>query len=343
MTRFARVGRFSDSSFGPESIAAHILGDIGSSYNYTTLPDEPLTDQPIAKYPFSFWNATDHWEYVYLNSASDRGGQDFNFLSVFSDRSVRSSAVCDTPPYTFEINDTSQEVTIQHTEVNRTATFPLLAIGEESIYYQTKPSGRWANEDGECGPGCSNVHIVEPAAGPPAEGSFANLTTGFFYYDCNITITSINPGEGGGSSTLPPAKAAIAAQAIALSGKVGPYQFTSYNFGLQFGEAQNNSAAGMADMVSRFAIGVVAAAAQTNPKVTVPGRPPRQGVRLVLDHTAAFAAVLIATTTLQLALVFAAASLVRGVHLPDELLVDRNDAVQEYVELGQIKGVRRRK
>ncbi|KAK3364558.1 hypothetical protein B0T25DRAFT_68972 [Lasiosphaeria hispida] len=314
MSKFARPGRFNDGE-GPQSYAAHILGDIGGSYNYSTLPPSPLTNQPIAKYPFSIWNQTDHWEYVYVNSAPSAVFGNFNFLSVHTNASVTSSAICATPPYDLATNTTTQLANIRHRTNNRTVSFPLIAMGVESIYYLTAPLlNAETPSTGTCGPGCSTVHALEPYAGPPAPGSFVHPTSNVFYYECNITVTDA-------TSRLPPAAAAVAAQAIALSGQITPElyapdseagtaEYTSYPLGLQFGEAQNNSAAGMGRMVAKFAVGVVAAAAQTNPRVLVPGGQPRQGVRLVLELPAAFAAVLCAASAVQVGLMVLAAWLV---------------------------------
>ncbi|KAK0725847.1 hypothetical protein B0H67DRAFT_571715 [Lasiosphaeris hirsuta] len=318
MSKFARPGRFNDGE-GPQSYAAHILGDIGGSYNYSTLPPEPLTNQPVAKYPFSLWDQTDHWEYVYVNSAPSVVFGAFNFLSVHTNASVTASAVCATPPYDLATNTTTQVVTIRHATNNRTVAFPLIAMGVESIYYLTAPQlNIQTASTGACGPGCSTVHALEPMAGPPAPDSFVHPSSAVFYYECNVTVT--DP-----TGRLAEAEAAVAAQAIALSGQItsttpaaqyyappdgARAEYTSYPFGLQFGEAQNNSAVGMGHMMAKFAAGVVAAAAQTNPRVLVPGAQPRQGVRLVLELPAAFAAVLCAASGVQAGLMVLAAWLV---------------------------------
>lgn len=88
-------------------------------------------------------------------------------------------------------------------------------------------------------------------------------------------------------------------------------QFASYNLGLEFGQAQNNNVTSMAKMLSRYAIGVVAAAARSNPRVTVQGHTPRQGVRLVLEKPVVFGAILIATAAAQLVLLVVMIILVR--------------------------------
>jgi len=60
-------------------------------------------------------------------------------------------------------------------------------------------------------------------------------------------------------------------------------------------------------MLSRFAICVVAAAAQTNPEILVPGSAPWQGVRLRLDKPVTFVADVCGITGVQLLPAVAAA------------------------------------
>jgi len=326
MREFVQVGRFNGGA-APQLLAAHILGDIGSSYNISILPPHPLTNEPVARYPASIWDAGSHWEYIFLNSAPHLHSQDFNYLSVYSNESVRSSGTCTTPPYTFTLNTTARAVSILSPSNLTTAVFPSIALGAESIYYLTTPS---LLDDGSspsppCGPGCATIHVLEPQAGPPSPESYVNPSTTFFYYTCNITVSTSSPSAG--AFNFSPANAAVAAQAIALSEQTAPVLnplasststppkdvYTSYPFSLQYGEPQNNSATGMASMLSRFAIGAVAAAAHTGPKRIVEGAQPRQGVRLRLEEPVAFVSVLAVGAGLQLGLLVLAATLVWGV------------------------------
>jgi len=336
MSRYARVGQFTDGP-RPQLVAAHILGDIGTGYEYSTLPSEVMTDAPVARYPYAFWDAGSHWEFVFAHSAPAPGSQDFNFLSVYSDQAVRSSATCRTPPYTFTLS--GGVIEIHHTDgPNKTMIFPALPLGEEAITYLTEPVLRGNgtnNSTGTCGPGCSVVYVVEPETDTAVEGSSSvNPASTFFYYQCNVTVRPVQ--EQAGHFNLSPTNAAVAAQAIAGSGQRAPLAanssalslnyFTAYTLGLEFGQPQSNNATAMARMLSRFAIGVVAAAAHTNPKILIEGNPPRQGVRLTLDKPVPFAAILCATAGVQLVLLAAALLLVpsadtgkRG-HEPDVVI-----------------------
>lgn len=302
MTTFApSIGRF-NGGYNVESFAAHVLGNIGSSYNISTLPKEPLEGIPWASHPTGFWNGTDHWEYIFLDSAPPPTSRS---LSIYTNRIVKSTGICKTPPYDLDLMD--ELASIHLLDGNQTVFFPKIALGQESIYYLTKPILLRGGRERSCGPGCSNVKVLEPQAGPPTEGSVVgNPKSAFFFYDCNVTISSST------NQDLSPENAAVAAQAIALSGQFHQEfssledentQYVSYNFGLPFGEAQNNSATGMASLISRFAIGVIAAAAQTNPPMFVQGGAPAQGVRLKLESSVWFHLILAGTGSLQLILV----------------------------------------
>lgn len=323
MTSFApTAGRFSDDITFTEAFAAHMLGDIGSSYNFSLLPTTPLEGTPLASNPAGFWNVTDHWEYHFLDSAPSAGMSGAQYLALYSNRIVKSTGTCATPPYQVAVN--GGLAVVHRLSGNQTAAFPSLALGTESIYYLTTPIPDDGTNNGICGPGCSNVKVLEPATGPPVDGSFVKGSNStYFFYDCNITLTSTTPD-------LPSVKAALAAQAIALSGQIHPEfqntdeesnQFVAYNFGLPFGEPQNNSAVGMASLVSRFAISVISAAAQTNPPILVPGSLPAQGVRLEFDSFLDFNLILILTGTLQTILVLVTAVIVSRASIPEDILL----------------------
>ncbi|KAL8916717.1 MAG: hypothetical protein Q9208_008364 [Pyrenodesmia sp. 3 TL-2023] len=331
MTNFApTAGRFAGNGIPfLESDAAHVLGEIGSSYNFSMLPEEPLVGTPWASNPAGFWNGTDYWEYHFLDSAPSPAASGARYLAIYSDRIVKSTAICAVPPYHVTLE--GQLAVVHLPAENRTINFPALVLGLESIYYLTTPRRSNDSGDGICGPGCANVKALEPAAGPPADGSLFGGSNGTYFYDCNITVSAAK-------SDLPRVKAAVAAQAIALSGQVHHEfqttdelnldQFVAYNFGLPFGEPQNNSVTGMASLMSRFAIGVISAAAQTNPPMFVQGSLPAQGVRLQFQSFLAFNLILVTIGVLQLVLVLATAAIVKRLVIPEEMLLSRQEAIR---------------
>lgn len=328
----SNLGRFQNSR--DSSFAAHILGDVGSSYNFSSLPNEPLKDKPWGAYPNAFWNATDHWEYVFLDYAPNLSRP--NFLSIYTDRVVASSAVCTTPAWRY--NTSGRVAIITADNSNETTIFPEIVFGLELVYYLTTPielkNQNLSGGNGSCGPGCSNVKVLEPATGPPVPGSITSDDGRLYYYDCNITVVSTSPDQ-----ILPPRNGAIAAQAIALSGQIhselvgqrhgGSNQYVAYAIDVPFGEPQNNSAVGMASLLSRFSIGVIAAAAQTNPPLTVQGTQPMQGVRLQLSSPRTFYLTLGLIGGLQLVLVIVTAILVRDLVIPEEVLMSHEEQIRK--------------
>lgn len=253
---------------------------------------------------------------------------------------AKSSAICTTPPYAITVRDGLAVIDVLGAN-DQTVDFPSIALGLESIYCFTRPAlfvNTTANGNGSCGLGCSEVHVLEPAAGPPAPGSFVNkVRPGYYYYHCNITVESPKV-EGNLQLQLPPRTAAIASQAIALSGRIHSElqnsnssrrnQYFTYNFGLPFGEPQNNSAAGMAHLLSRFAIGVIAATAQTNPTIDIPGQTPRQGIRLKLNAPVVFYLILALIGGIQLGLIIFTAVVVSPIEVPEEIPWSHQERIQ---------------
>ncbi|KAK4162822.1 hypothetical protein QBC43DRAFT_73633 [Cladorrhinum sp. PSN259] len=321
LSRFTGVGEPGEAHVSAgQNYAAHILGEMGALYNFTNLPKESLVGAPIIKYPWSFWNATDHWEYIFMDSAPSPGPSDFNFLSVYSNRTVKSSAICTNPVYTWSSNDSMPHIlTIYHNDTGKVVYFPMAARMREAITYLTRSIPRWfglKEETTDCGPGCSTVYVTETITGEAVPGTYYNDNSGFFYHECNVTVL---PTDLNDKYTLPPMYGAMAAQSIALAGYVDPVfsravietEYVQYDLDPSFGGRQYNSNKGVADMLARFAIGTVAAMAQTNPKVTVTGNQPRQGVRLEISLPVGFAIVLLLVALVQLLLLVLAVVLVQ--------------------------------
>lgn len=316
------------------AFAAHVLGDIGSSYNYSVRPEQKLDGSPWTSNPAAFWNATDYWEYVSLNSTPSNHSNGPGVLSVYTDRIIRSSGVCTTPAYQLKTasipatrSSTIRTAELTLLESGETVLFPLDALKGEGTYYLSSP----VNES-ICGPGCGSVKVIETASGPPALGSFVEKSGRVYFYDCNITVTSL-PDSFAGS--LPHDQASLAARAIGLSGATqqldGYWEYVFYNLGVEFGQAQNNSAIGMASQLSRFAIGVIAAAAQTNQPKIVLGHVPTQGLRLTLDHPLAFGLILGLTGGIQLLLVVFTAITCGRLDIPQDTPLTHRETLKKFV------------
>lgn len=174
------------NNFYAEAFAAHVLGDIGSSYNYSTLPDQNLSGSPWVSNPAAFWNVTDHWEYISLDSTPSNHSNTPGTLSIYTNRIITSSGTCTTPTYL--LNSTTipatgspllnlPDYTIPAAQftllaTNQTVLFPLDALNGEGTYYLSSPY-----PSSICGPGCGNLRVVETASGPPSPGSFVGHHT----------------------------------------------------------------------------------------------------------------------------------------------------------------------
>lgn len=324
-----RTGRFQED-WVSQSLGAHLYGDIGSSYNISKLPSYSLSGKPWASNPAAIWNGTDHWEYVFRDSAPTLGASSPSSLSIYTDQTANATGTCTTPPYQFEFRN-NQLVVVTFLDWNQTAFFPSYAAGAESMAYLVTPILHPEEGKSICGPGCSNVKVLEPKAGPPVPGTFSPAELPFYIYDCNITVVS-------NKLNLSPLGAAVAAQAIGLSGQFHTElrntskrynEIVTYKFGLTFGEPQYNSATGMASQLSRFAIGVIAAAAQTNPSITVQGGQPAQGVRIQLESPAYFHIIFALTAGLQLLLVILATWIVYRIPIPRDVPLSEEEEIQD--------------
>lgn len=81
--------------------------------------------------------------------------------------------------------------------------------------------------------------------------------------------------------------------------------------------------------MSRFAIGVISAAAQTNPPMFIQGRLPAQGIQLQFVSIWGFALILAVTGMLQLILVLITAVLISRIVIPDEVHLSHQEAIRK--------------
>lgn len=84
----------------------------------------------------------------------------------------------------------------------------------------------------------------------------------------------------------------------------------------------------MAELLSRFAIGVIAATAQTNPPITIPGQTPKQGIRLKLNTPVAFYLILALIADIQLVLIIFTAVVIGPIKIPDEIPWSHQERIQ---------------
>lgn len=233
---------------------------------------------------------------------------DFQPIVVATDRRIHSSGTCTRNQVVTGGDGGSTNITIDvGSGQTRTIVMPF-AGGTNQTTYMT-------NTSATCGTGCGVVTAFESAPGTS------------WYYDCNVTV-------GAATNATQPAHRVsdnvrlLAAQGIALQGYAvlsfvddSRSQYQSYPAETAFGLAAGGDADAMAMRMARFAIGVVAAAADSNNEVTTEGYPPVRGSRLKVDHWDYATLILLAAVGAQLVLSVVLACMSLRVIIPPQGLV----------------------
>lgn len=233
---------------------------------------------------------------------------DFQPIVVATDRRIHSSGTCVRHQVVAGGDGGSTNITIDFgSGQNRTVQIPL-AGGTNQTTYMT-------NTSVSCGAGCGIVTAFESA--PSAS----------WYYDCNVTV-------GAATNATQPAHQVsdnvrlLAAQGIALQGYAvlsfvddSRSQYQSYPAETAFGLAAGGDADAMAMRMSRFAIGVIAAAADSNNDLIIQGYPPVRGSHLKVDHWDYASLILLSAIIAQLVLSLVLAFMSYKVIIPPEGLV----------------------
>lgn len=259
-------------------------------------PIAPLTlfsDQNIA-----YWLYPDYAQHVFLEMPA----QSTSSGAFYSNRTIIGSTNCTSYPVTQGFNGDSQ--TIYYTQNNTMQVQNFQMIAPKSTTYYTSP------QDGNCGPRCANVC------------AFENNGDKGFYYECEVAIGNVT------NATLPEHQvsdhiAKLAAASIALQGYQAinaTDQYQRYPAGFEGGIWQKGNAAGMAAIMTQFAIGSISAADLNSPLLneTHQSLVPGQGVQLTLDHPSSIHAILITICGVHLVLFVAGALLANRVVVIDD-------------------------
>lgn len=251
-------------------------------------------------------------EYVFQEKNTRPAGlpadADFQPIVVATDRRINSSATCIRQQVIAGGDGGSTNIT---TDVgggqNRTVQISF-AGGTNQTTYMT-------NTSVSCGAGCGVVTAFESAP------------TTSWYYSCNVTV-------GAATNATQPAHQVsdnvrlLAAQGIALQGygvlsfvDDSRSQYQSYPAETAFGLAAEGDTDAMAMRMARFAIGVIAAAADSNNDLIIQGYPPVRGSHVKVDHWDYAALILLSAIIAQLLLSFVLAGMSYKVIIPPEGLV----------------------
>ncbi len=216
-----------------------------------------------------------YWEYVFQDENADAANDTTSTVAppiVFTDRTVNATWYCNSWLVTEGGNGSTTNLTII---LDSKSDFQHITIpyagGSNQTTFITNP------DTYDCGPGCSTVYAFEASDSKP------------WWYECNITVSEVHNG------TLPQHQigqqlAHMAAAGIALQGHIvedsqlqtgDQYQWypaTSY-----YGYPNGGDTGFAGSNIARFAIGVVATAADWNPQLTVVGGQPNTGSQLQVD------------------------------------------------------------
>lgn len=127
------------------------------------------------------------------------------------------------------------------------------------------------NTTQSCGPGCSQISAFEASHTAP------------WYYKCNVTVSAVvnasRPEHEASLDLRFITSGAIALQGYDVSSLVNgtTLQFQTYPVESIYGAASSGNTSSMALVVSRFVIGAVATAAETNAPITLQGQAPQRG------------------------------------------------------------------
>ncbi|KAL8388097.1 hypothetical protein RB599_003023 [Gaeumannomyces hyphopodioides] len=273
----------SDTALAARQYAAYNLGVVSQSYktsvNNNSFPeaasmwgsDNPMffcsLDPPVCTYIFHEINPKS------VNN-TDRIP-----ITVTTERRLQVNTVCDSFPVVAGGDGTVSNITVQISATrNLTVTLPVRGGLEQSTFMTDTQT--------TCGSRCSHVTVFEASEQES------------WWYNCTTAVGEVDkatrPEEEVGGEMARLAAAAIALQGFAsVTGDTATNQPRAAQLSVQaqvypaesfFGEARVGNSKAMALIMSRFAIGVIGAAAESNTGVIVPGKQPEIGTRLKMEH-----------------------------------------------------------
>ncbi|WYZ43968.1 hypothetical protein EsH8_VII_000404 [Colletotrichum jinshuiense] len=290
---------------GAEQYTANSYGTISLAYDTAEISDAPLARAIYVPSDPLMFCTEGLCKYIFHEtSAASISDKNANPVTVATDRSINTTAACMTWPIISGGNGTMPKITVA---VENNGSYDLLLPvrgGTDQTTFMT-------NSDFSCGESCSVVAAFEASDTSP------------WYYSCNVTVSEVANATRAehqvGSNLTTLAAAGIALQGYAVSSLVNDtnFQYQMYPSESVFGTPMNGTGKLMEDMLSRFAIGVIAVAAENNENIVIEGTMPMKGTKLNVSHWNLIHLILILTATLQLILGITAALVANRVVVPD--------------------------
>ncbi|KZL82121.1 hypothetical protein CI238_07627 [Colletotrichum incanum] len=323
----SKIVKSSSKALGAQQYTANSYGTISLAYDTATTEEAPLARAIFVPSDPLMFCSESFCKYVFHEtSQASITNKNSNPVTIATDRSINSTSKCTAWPVTSGGNGTSPNITVALENNGRFDIDIPVQGGTDQTTFMT-------NSEYECGQGCAMVAAFEAS------------DSSSWYYTCNITVGQVAnatlPEHQVGSSLTALAAAAIALQGYAASSLVNntSFQYQIYPAESVFGTPMNGTTKTLEAMLSRFAIGVIAIAAENNEPHVVEGTMPLKGTKLNVSHWNLIHMILILTATLQLALGIAAALVANRVVVPDGGAVEmaqvmRTMAIRDRTAIG---------
>ncbi|WQF87643.1 hypothetical protein CDEST_12657 [Colletotrichum destructivum] len=301
----AKIVQSKSNALGAQQYTANSYGTMSLAYDTATIEEAPSARAIFVPSDPLMFCSERYCKYVF-HETSQESLTDLNSnpVTVATDRSINATTRCAAWPVTAGGNGTSPNITVATKNNGRFVIGVPVRGGTDQTTFMTRSSH-------VCGPGCATVTAFEASDSAP------------WYYACNITVGEVanatRPEHQVGSNLTALAAAAIALQGYAASSLVNAtdLQYQMYPAESVFGTPKEGKTWVMEGMLSRFAIGVVAVAAESNEEQVVEGMMPMKGTKLSVSHWNLIHLILTLTAALQLALGIAAALVANRVVVPD--------------------------
>ncbi|KAK2028761.1 hypothetical protein LX32DRAFT_663660 [Colletotrichum zoysiae] len=290
---------------GAKQYTANSYGTLSLAYNVGTVEDAPSARAIFVPGDPLMFCSESLCKYVFHETSQESiANNNTNPVTVATDRSISSTSACTAWPVTSGGDGTSPKITVALANNGRFDLDLPVQGGTDQTTFMT-------NTGSNCGPGCAVLSAFEASNTSP------------WYYNCNVTVGQV------ANATLPEHQVgwdltALAAAAIALQGYAASslandtdFQYQTYPAESIFGAPMNGRTEVLQGLLSKFAIGVIAVAAENNDKYVVEGTMPLKGTKLNVSHWNFINLILILTATLQLTLGVAAALVANRVVVPD--------------------------
>ncbi|ATZ53379.1 hypothetical protein BCIN_09g02410 [Botrytis cinerea B05.10] len=304
MTQFFPVklpnGRSSINNLGAQQYTANSFGMMALNLWSTTQPiPEPATIYKSGLTADLFGIDKKSWAFVFMDTSSDGS------TSAYSDRTIKSTSSCESYSVIDGGNGNFTNLTISKNGKSEGSKVRLpIAAGPDQTTFFTVPFTT-------CGEGCSIVEALEASANEP------------WYYKCNITVGPVINAQNANQEVSLPLRhmssAAIALQGYAANPKLNDTQYRIYVSESTYGYPRNGSADDFGYQISYFAIGAIAAAANSNnPSIYAIGDRPIIGTQLKITQHVLLLGLLIGLVSVQAACFVTTAFVANRVVVKDE-------------------------